>query len=64
MKNCCNLDLSSDPPLGTSDFDVQMPGLKFWKGVEIQEPFINTRFSKFWAVASIVDFLVHKKYVP
>ncbi len=42
--------------VGTSDFDAQM------SGDEILRPVYKNRFPKYWVVASIVDFLVNKKY--
>ncbi len=44
------------------DVDAQISGIKFWKGDEIPRPVYKKNFSQNWEVASILDFLVHKKY--
>jgi hypothetical protein len=40
-----------------------MSGIKFWKGDENLRP-VNkkTRLTRYWVVACILDFLVHRKY--
>jgi hypothetical protein len=56
--------LSEDCLLGTSDFDAQMSCQKNLKGDEIQRSvYKKKRFPKYWVVASILNFLVHKKYL-
>jgi|LakMenEpi03Aug12_release.lakeMendotaPanAssembly.Ray.scaffolds.fasta_scaffold316984_2 hypothetical protein len=42
--------------IGTSDFEAQMSGLKYWKGDENQRPY------KILSGACILDFLAHSKY--
>ena len=37
----------SDSTLGTSDFDDQMPGIKFWKGDENLRPVYKKRFLRY-----------------
>jgi hypothetical protein len=47
--------------LGTRDFDAQMSGIKTLKANDILRPVYKNCFPKYWVVASILDFLVHKK---
>ena len=37
---------------------------KFRRAMEFEDLFIKNRFPKYWVVASILDFLVRKKYTP
>jgi hypothetical protein len=49
--------------IGTSDFDAQMSGLKFWKGDENLRP-VN-KIKQFYGILTdglFLDFFVHRKY--
>jgi hypothetical protein len=47
--------------LGTSDFEAKMTGLNFWKDDENLWTVYKNRFTKYWVVACILDFLAHRK---
>jgi len=48
--------------VGTSDFEAQMSGVKFWKGDENQRPLYTKPFYKMFSGCLHLDFLVHRKY--
>jgi hypothetical protein len=48
--------------IGTSDFDAQMCGIKYWKGDENRRPVYKKPFYKKLSGACILDFLLHRKY--
>ncbi len=52
--------------IGTTDFDAQVSGIKFWEGDENLRLVNNKKVYeiryRYWVVACILDSLVHKKY--